>query len=120
MSKSVLTNYGSRSEVPYRNIDLDESAVAISAVAGEITGWYIYNNAASTRYIKLYDVAQGSITVGTTPPAMTIPLPAGAASSIEWKRPIPFKTAISAAATTDVDGNGAPANNDVVVNFLFR
>jgi len=30
-----------------------------------------------------------------------------------------FETAISAAATTDVDGNGAPAANDVVINLLF-
>lgn len=105
----------------YRNIDLDEADVAVKASAGQLFGWYIFNAATSTRYVKFYDASTASTTVGTTTPVLTIPVPAGAAANVFSEIGIAFATAITAACVTGVADNntGAPAANDVQVNFFY-
>ncbi|MCW0193402.1 MAG: hypothetical protein OJJ55_19145 [Rhodococcus sp.] len=105
----------------FRSIDLDETEEEIKASAGQVFGWYIFNAAASTRYVKFYNATAASVTVGTTTPVLTIPIPAGAAANVFSETGIAFGTAISAAATTGVADSdvGAPAANDVVINVFY-
>ena len=105
----------------FRSIDLDETEEEIKATAGQVFGWYIYNNAATTHYVKFYNATAANVTVGTTTPVMTLPVPAGSAANVSNPAGIAFSTAITAAATTGVADNdtGAPAANAVVVNVFY-
>lgn len=107
----------------YKNIDLDEADQAVKASAGQVYGWYLFNAAASTRYLKLYNASTASTTVGTTTPVMTIPIPAGSAANVEFSIGIAFSTAITAACTTDLDEDGspgAPSANDCITNIFYN
>lgn len=86
---------------------LTNSAQAIKASAGKLGGWYIYNPNASAAYVPIYDVASGSVTVGTTNPLMVLTIPASSAANLELVNGITFGTAISAAAATTAAGNSA-------------
>jgi hypothetical protein len=105
----------------FRSIDLDETEEEVKATAGQVFGWYMFNAAATTHYVKFYNATTANVTVGTTTPVMTIPLPAGAGANIEFTNGIAFGTAITVAATTGVADNdtGAPAANAVVVNVFY-
>lgn len=106
---------------PFLDIDLDEAAVLVVNRGALMVGWFLHNASAGTRFIKLYNAAAATdVTVGTTTPLMNLPVPAGASANILGKFKIPFTLGIVAAATTDVDGNGAPAGNDVVVNLFYH
>lgn len=106
----------------YRTIDLDESEEEVKASAGQLFGWYLYNAAASMRYLKFYNATAANTTVGTTAPVLTIPVAAGAAANVEFSNGIAFGTAISAAVTTGLADNdtGAPAANDFIINILYK
>ena len=84
----------------YRTIDLDESEEEVKASAGQLFGWYLYNAAASARYLKFYNATAANVTVGSTTPVLTIPVAAGAAANVEFSNGIAFGTAISVAVTT--------------------
>lgn len=105
----------------FRSIDLDESEEDVKTSAGQLYGYYIFNAAAATRYVKFYNATAANTTVGTTTPVLTIPLPAGAAANVEFTQGIAFSTAICAAATTGLADNdtGAPSANDVIVNIFY-
>lgn len=104
----------------YRNINLVASGVNIKSSAGQIYGWYLFNNASKVRYIKLYNKARPP-SVGADTPAMTIPLPCGAAANVIVPSGIAFSHGIGIAATTGVsDGDaGQPATHEVVVNIIY-
>lgn len=106
----------------YRSIDLDESEEEVKASAGQLFGWYLYNAAATARYLKFYNATAANTTVGTTTPVLTIPVAAGAAANVEFSNGIAFGTAISAAVTTGLADNdtGAPAANDFIINILYK
>lgn len=106
----------------FRSIDLDESEEAVKATAGTLYGWYLYNNSSATLYMKLYNATVANVTVGTTTPVMTIPVPAGSAANVSFNGGITFGTAISAAVTTGVADNntGAPAANDFIANIFYK
>jgi len=87
---------------------LTNSAQAIKASAGQLGGWYIYNPNATAAYVNLYDIASGSVTVGTSTPKMNLCIPPTAAANLELVNGIPFGTAISVSATTTGGGNTAP------------
>ena len=108
--------------IVYRSIDLDESEEEVKATAGQLFGWYLYNAAASMRYLKFYNATAVNTTVGTTTPVLTIPVAAGAAANVEFSNGIAFGTAISAAVTTGLADNdtGAPAANDFIINILYK
>jgi hypothetical protein len=105
-----------------RDIDLDETESAVKTSAGKLYGWFIYNDGATEVYVKLYNDTVANVVVGTTTPAMTIPIPAGAAANVEFTNGIAFSAAITAAATTGVADadTAAPAANQVVANFFYQ
>lgn len=106
----------------FRTIDLDESEEEVKASAGNVYGYYFWNGAASTRFIKWYNATAASVTVGSTTPVLTLPVPAGAAGHVSFDKPVTFATAICVAATTGVADadTGAPAANDVVLNVFYK
>lgn len=110
-----------------RKIDLDETPVAIKASRGQVYGFYIVNRTTSPRYLRIYNVASGSVTVGTTAPLMgPIEIPANASDHtafvVNFPYGIEFDTAISMAATTGFADNdtGAPGSNDLLANVFYK
>lgn len=105
------------------NIDVDETEDAVKASAGKILGWYLYNDGAAEVYVKFYNDTVANVVVGTTTPALTIPVPAGSAANVSFADMggIPFSAAITIAATTGVGtaDTGAPAANQVIANVLY-
>jgi hypothetical protein len=110
----------------YRNINLGATGVLIATGKHVLAGYYIYNNAATTRYIKLYDKATAP-TVGTDIPVMTLGVPAGGAGNLlipnrqDGSEGVGFVNGLGIAATTlvaDSDTTG-PSANDVVVNVYY-
>ena len=106
----------------FRSIDLDESEEEIKATAGNLYGYYFYNAASSIRYLKFYNATAANVTVGTTSPVLTIPVPATTAAHISLAFPVTFSTAISAAVTTGLADNdtGAPGANEFILNAYYK
>lgn len=110
----------------FRSIDLDESEVAVKTSAGQLYGGIVMNMSNSVRYFKVYDAAVADVTVGTTTPDLTIPIPTmGDTLGAGFSIPIPaqgiaFHNAITVAATTDLEGNGAPGANEIVVALWYK
>lgn len=106
----------------FRSIDLDETEEEVKATAGNIYGYYVFNAAASVAYLKFYNATAANVTVGTTTPVATFPVPAGSAANVSFAYPIGFSTAICAAVTTGLADNdtGAPAANAFIANILFK
>jgi hypothetical protein len=104
----------------YRNINLGTTGQVIKASTGQLGGWYLFNNAAAARFVKLYN--QATAPDQTATPLLTIQLPAGGGANLLAVAGIDFTTGISARATTGVADNdtGAPSANDVIVNILYR
>lgn len=88
---------------------LTNSAQAVKASAGQVYGWYIFNPSAATAYVLLYNIASGSVTVGTSTALMVIAIPTLQKTEILFDKGIPFSTAISIAAATTGGGNSAPS-----------
>jgi hypothetical protein len=110
----------------YKNIDVDESEDEVKGTAGQVYWIHAMNLTASPLYLKLYNATAASVTVGTTVPDLTFPIPTqgdtnGAGFTLSIPNGIAFSTAISIAATTGVADNdaGAPAANAVVVNLGY-
>ena len=105
----------------YRSLDLGSTGVAVKTSAGQLYGYYLYNNSSSaTRFVKIYDKASAASSSDT--PVMTLPIPAGSAANVSFGAGIAFASGISVRATTAIADNdtGAPSTNDVVVNLLYK
>lgn len=105
----------------YRALDANATGANVKASAGQLYGYYIFNAAAATRYVKLYNKATAP-TVGTDTPVLTIPIPAGAGANVEFVNGIAFSLGIGIGATTALADNStaAPTTNDVIVNLLYK
>jgi len=110
----------------FRSIDLDESEEAVKASAGQLYGGIILNMSASVRYLKLYDATVANVTVGTTTPDLTIPIPTlgdtnGAGLTLDIPaQGLAFANAITVAATTDLESNGAPGANEIIAALFYK
>jgi hypothetical protein len=110
----------------FRSIDLDETEEEVKGTAGTVYGIIFSNLATATRFLKFYNATAASVTVGTTTPVLTIPLPGNATDDISGFHSIPqgikFDTAITVAATTGLADNdtGAPGASEVIVNVLYK
>jgi hypothetical protein len=87
---------------------LSNTKTQIKSSAGNFGGYMFYNPNASVVYIQVWDVANASITVGTTAPTYVIPIPATAGANLEISLGITHATAINVAATTTATGSTAP------------
>lgn len=97
------------------------TAAAIKASAGNLYGLNIYNPNASIAYLQIFDLAVGSITLGTTVPKMSIPIPPNGFFDVEYEdeAKITFATAISIAATTAAT-NITTVGTGLTVNALYK
>lgn len=111
----------------FRSLDVDETEEEVKGTAGTLYGGIVMNMTAAVLYLKFYNAAAASVTVGTTTPVMTIPIPTlattnGAGFVLSIPYGAAFDTAICVAATTalaDAD-TGTPATNAVVVNLFYK
>lgn len=110
----------------YKNIDVDESEDQVKGTAGQVYWIHAINLKATPLFLKFYNAAAASVTVGTTVPDLTFPVPSagdtnGAGFTIAIPNGIAFGTAITVAATTGVADNdsGAPGANELILNLGF-
>ncbi len=109
----------------YKNIDVDETEDQVKGSAGQIYWIHAINLNASARYLKIYNATAASVTVGTTVPDLTFPVPANSTTGAGFVLSVPngiaFSTAITIAATTAVGDadSGAPGANEVIVNMGY-
>lgn len=95
------------------------TVTAIKTSAGQLYGWHIFNANATTIYVQIFNVATGSVTLGTTAPTMALGIPAGGGANVMTDSGIAFATAISVACTTTRTGSTAPASS-VDLNFFYK
>ncbi len=83
--------------------------------------WHCANGVATAVYLQLFDAPAASVTLGTTPPKLSYPIPASGYWEEHYageERPA-FATAITVAVTTTPTGATAPATG-AVCNFLYK
>lgn len=110
---------------PYRNIDVDESEDQVKGSAGQVYWIHAMNLASGVRYLHFYDDTPANVTVGTTTPTLTIPIPTqgdtnGAGFTVAIDKGLAFANAITVAATTTLTGNDAPGANEVVLSLGYK
>lgn len=96
------------------------NATSVKASAGQVYGFYLFNSAAYTVFLKLYNKASAP-TVGTDTPFMTIPVPAGGGAVADWDGGIAMSTGIAFAITKLIADSDvtAVAANDLAVNLFY-
>ena len=109
----------------YYDSDLDETAVAIKSGAGTVYAIQAFNTTAAPLFLQLFDVAQGSVTVGTTTPDQQYVIPGnadsdGAGFTFNVPQGKAFGTAITAACSTDSEGNSAPGAGACIINIDYK
>ena len=107
----------------YRNTDLAETISAIDSGAGTLHSIVVDNtqNAAAASFLKLWDVASGSVTVGTTAPDFCFKIPAATKRTIVFHDGLAYGTALSAACVTTAGTAGVTGpTSDVVVEAIFE
>lgn len=104
----------------YRNINVGTTGVNIKSSAGQIYGYYLFNNAASVVFVKFYNKATAP-TVGTDTPFLTVPLPANGGANVNFTQGVAFGTGIGIGASTGVADNDstAPAANQVIADVFY-
>tara|TARA_R110000824_G_C15186078_1_gene674274 strand:- start:120 stop:491 length:372 start_codon:yes stop_codon:yes gene_type:complete len=97
--------------------DSDNTPEDASGSGGTLHQVYIDNSANSAQvYVKLYEAAKGSVTVGTTPPSFIFPCPASKAKQFNFASGAAWSTALSFATVTaaGTGGNTGPTDSVIV------
>lgn len=99
---------------------LSTTVVAVDANPGQLYELYCYNSNASVAFVQLFDLATGSVTLGTTTPKLSYGIPATNASGFTVSLVgTQFSTAISAAVATTATGSGA-VGSGLTCNFKYK
>lgn len=85
------------------------TVTAIKASAGQVYGWYFYNNNTTQSYVQFFNAATGSVTLGTTAPLYSLAIPANGGSNAFPPQGIAHSAAITIAITTTRSGSTGPA-----------
>lgn len=105
---------------PLRMSGLSTTVTAIKASAGELGMLQCYNPNAVVIYVQVFNLAFGSVTLGTTAPTLSIPIAATSTGGYALANPgINFSAAMSAAVTTTATGltaAGTATDCNVVYN----
>lgn len=87
-----------------------------------LTGWYIMNTSAATRYVRLYNKGTAPVPASDTP-VLRIPLPAGDGTNLSLSTgPIYFGNGLAfdiTAGAADTDTTVVAAG-DVTINLFFE
>ena len=115
---------GGATNLHFFSVTSGPAAVAIKASAGTLYGVQAVNTGAAPIYLKLYNTAFGSVSVGTTVPLVTIPVPTtattGSGIAIAFPVGIAFGTAISYTFTNlaaDADATAVAVGTTLNVQF---
>ena len=97
------------------------AAQAVKAGAGRLLSICITNTAASTRWLKVWNTAAGSVTLGTTSALFEVGIPAGQNVTLDLGGGIGFATAITMAVTggQGLTNNAAVTLGDVTGAIAF-
>lgn len=94
--------------------NVTNSATAADSNPGTLYGWYIGNTNTSNCYLQIFNLATGSVSLGSTAPKFSFLIPASSSSSgganALSSMGIQFSTAITVAATTTRTGSTACTN----------
>ena len=107
----------------YRNTDLAETKDAVDATSGTIHSVSVDNtaNAAAVSYLKMWDAASGSVTVGTTAPDYIIKIPAATKRTVVFHDGLAYGTGLVVACLTTAGTAGTTGpTSDVVVEIIFE
>lgn len=111
----------------FKSLDLDETEEEVKGSAGQIYMIHAMNMKASVLYLKIYNNTAAGVTVGTTVPNWTFPVPTlattnGAGFNIAIPNGIACGTGITVACTTGFADNdtGAPGANEMFVNIAYK
>lgn len=104
-------------------IDTDLAGAVVAVKSGSTTVYLLEldNTAnAAASFVKLWNVAAGSVTLGTTDPDLVIRVPASTKVEIAIPDGLVFATALSMAAVT-TGGTGGTTNptSDVVAKIVY-
>jgi hypothetical protein len=119
---------GGLSAIYFLDVDETPTSQEIKATAGQLYKIRITNFATSARYVRLYNAAAASVTVGTTTPLDVFILPAGSSTAPTVITEafgglgLTFGTGLTVAATTGFADNdtGAPGANEVMVSAYYK
>lgn len=116
---TMFTNFFYQGDATYRNIDLGIAGVLVSSVTTRLTDYYIYNNAVTPSYVKIYDL--NSVPTVANIPWRTLAIPAQSAANLAgWNQKLLNGFSIRASAgIADNDNTALPANT-VSVNIGFQ
>lgn len=106
----------------YYNADIDENIAGIDSGSGNIEGLVLDNTAnAAASYLKLWNTASGSVTVGTTAPDIVILVPASTKIALHFgETGLAYGTALSAACvTTGGTAGTTPPTSAVKITLFF-
>lgn len=106
---------------------LTATVVQIGATgARRLYGWNFANTNSADLYVQCFNLASGSVTLGSTVPAISQRIPGGGTTTNAsfWEEkfdtvPRRFSTALSCAVTTTPTGSTAPANG-VAANIDYQ
>lgn len=99
--------------------DGDNTAQVLKAGLGNLYSLDVINSNAANAFVQLFDVAAGSVTVGSTTPNYVLFVPANGSISKDFPMPLSFATAITYACTTTPTGNGDPTTG-LTVSAVFK
>lgn len=94
------------------------TATAVSATAGQVYGWYIYNPNSVVAYVQFFNTAAGSVTPGSTTPVYSIGIPATSGANV-FGIGVAHSTAITIAITTG-RSNGISPSSTVDYNIFYK
>lgn len=98
--------------------DGDNTAQAAKLIGGYLSYINVYNPNAAVAFLQLFDVATGSVTVGSTTPKQSYFIPAQGAFERSFETPLHFHTAITYACTTTATGSTDPTTG-LTVNLVI-
>ena len=100
----------------FTDTDSEGTVVAISAASATVYAIEVDNsgNAGAASYVKLWNTAAASVTLGTTAPDMVILVPASASPTLVVPKGIVFGTALSIATVTTAGTAGTTSPTSAV------
>ncbi|QEL14801.1 hypothetical protein [Limnoglobus roseus] len=103
------------------NALLTSTPVAVKASAGNLYGFDFVNTGNAAAYVQIFDLAVGSVTLGTTAPKLSKWVPAGGSWEEKFggEGKISFANAIVMAATSTPSGSTTPATG-ILANVTFK
>lgn len=91
----------------FRSGAVNSTPVQVKSSSGRVYQYTIMNPNTTTAFANLFDALPGGVTVGTTAPKMSLPIPAGSTLDGYWSMSHGYATAISVSGSANWDGSGA-------------